>query len=454
MPDAPPLANPEVNCFSNLAVYYAKNQLDSPLGNANDASHSMTYSRFSVAGILSATAILFCAVRMNAQSDNIPKTFTVTAAQTENGSLSIEPPLPADGKVPDGTVLTLKGTPAAGFAVDSLYYYPQSRGARSYYEFMGPELKLTVDKNLALGASFIEAKSLEGFTVINDVVYAQPGVKKLKYDVFTPKGATNLPCIVIIHGGGWTVNCEDVMHGLARELVRGGRYVVASIDYRWIGTHDGDAKPNTMADIMGDVFGALAHIQEHARSYGADPARIGVTGDSAGGHMSAAAIDFVDRIGDEGFGVKPGVYQFKPTYLPAGKSAAQVRDELTRAIKASAPSYGIFNAAAMRQFMQGEPDDARKALAPIDNIPNIKQRAVPQFLLRGTVDPLIKDADVQAYTDALKAAGQRAEYVQVEGASHAFLDWKPDAQTRRTFMKYGVPYSAKMREFFDSIFYP
>jgi acetyl esterase/lipase len=244
------------------------------------------------------------------------------------------------------------------------------------------------------------------------------------------------------------------MHGLARELVRPGRYVVASIDYRWIGTHDGDAKPNTMADIMGDVYGALAHIQEHARSYGADPSRIGVTGDSAGGHMSAAAIDFVDRIGDEGFGVKPGVYQFKPTYMPAGKTVAQVREELTRAIKASAPSYGIFNAAAMRQFAQGESDDFRKALAPIDNIPNISKRAVPQFLLRGTVDTLIKDADVQAYTDALKAAGQRAEYVQVEGAAHAFLDWKPDAQTRRTFMKFGVPYSAKMREFFDSIFYP
>src|SRR5205814_6207591 len=57
---------------------------------------------------------------------------------------------------------------------------------------------------------------------------------------------------------------------------------------------------------------------------------------------------------------------------------SQVREELTRAIKASAPSYGIFNAAAMRQFTPGEPDDARKALAPIDNIPKVSQRAVPQ----------------------------------------------------------------------------
>ena len=37
-----------------------------------------------------------------------------------------------------------------------------------------------------------------------------------------PKGARNLPVIVIIHGGGWTANDEDIMRGLARELVRDG----------------------------------------------------------------------------------------------------------------------------------------------------------------------------------------------------------------------------------------
>ena len=45
-------------------------------------------------------------------------------------------------------------------------------------------------------ASFIDKKALEGFTVTQDVVYAQPGVKKLKYDVFAPNNANNLPCIV------------------------------------------------------------------------------------------------------------------------------------------------------------------------------------------------------------------------------------------------------------------
>ena len=78
---------------------------------------------------------------------------------------------------------------------------------------------------------------------------------------------------------------------------------------------------------------------------------------------------------------------------------------------------------------------------------------MPQFLLRGTKD-WIKHEAVQAYADALRAAGQPVEYVQVEGAQHAFLDWKPDPGTKATFRKYGVPGAARMKAFFDGVFYP
>lgn len=58
------------------------------------------------------------------------------------------------------------------------------------------------------------------------------------------------------------------MRGMARELVKSGDYVFFSIDYGWIGTKDGDSKPNTMADLIEDVYEAIAHIQEHAEEYG------------------------------------------------------------------------------------------------------------------------------------------------------------------------------------------
>ena len=419
----------------------------------NPMNKRKTISTFARTALV-AVGLITNSLSAMAQSAPAPTTFVVTVDTIEHGSIAIQPPLPADGKVAAGTVLTVTATPAAGFALDSGYYSAPGMFGRMFYESTTPTFQVTVDQNKGLGASFIEQKALEGFTVKQDIVYAQPGVKKLKYDVFAPKGANNLPGIVIIHGGGWAANAEDIMRGLARELVQAGGYVVFSVDYRWIGTGDGDKVPNTMANLIEDMFGAIAHLQERAKEYGCDPTRLAVTGDSAGGHLSAAAIVMAPLIGDGGFGTKPGVFQFKPTYLPQGKSTDQVRREITEAIKVAAPSYGVFGGDLMARTMQGQAEPIIKGVSPIDHIPNIKERAVPQYLLRGTTDPLITHASVQAYTDALKAAGQTAEYVQVEGASHAFFDWKPDARTKATFARFGVPYAAKMKAFFDAVLHP
>jgi dienelactone hydrolase len=68
---------------------------------------------------------------------------------------------------------------------------------------------------------------------------------------------------------------------------------------------------------------------------------------------------------------------------------------MMKAITADPPSYGVFSPARLH------------------------------FLTRGTNDRLIGDSAVKEFTDALVKAGQRAEYVQAGGASHAFFDWKP-----------------------------
>ena len=78
-------------------------------------------------------------------------------------------------------------------------------------------------------------------------------------------------------------------------------------------------------------------------------------------------------------------------------------------------------------------------------------RAVPQYLTRGTKDPLIGDDMCTGFMEALVAKGQRVQYVQVGGAGHAFFDWKPDAQTKGVFHHYGVYYAAEMKAFFASV---
>jgi acetyl esterase/lipase len=392
---------------------------------------------------------VLAAVSMRAQAPS----FTVTVVQPVHGTLQLVPPLPADGKYAAGTVVTVKTKPDPGYVLDSAWYSVPGRFGQMYHEGMTAEFAVTIDRDKRIGASFIEAAAVNHLNVTHDVIYARPGVKPLKYDVYSPKAARNLPVIVIIHGGGWTANDEDIMRGLARELTRGGKFVVFSMDYRWAGKEDGDATMTTMANIIEDVFGGIAHIMEHAKQYGGDPARIGVTGDSAGGHLSAAASLMPDMIGSRGFGKTPGVFEFMPSYLPKGKTVEQVRTEMMAAIKAAAPSYGIFSPGRLNVYTDNPAadDSWKQAIAPLQHIPPVKERAVPQFQVRGSTDRLVRREDAQEFLDALVKAGQRAEYIEVGGAGHAFFDWKPDDSTKSTFAKYGVYYAAAMKTFFESV---
>ena len=162
-----------------------------------------------------------------------------------------------------------------------------------------------------------------------------------------------------------------------------------------------------------------------------------------------------NMIGSRGFGKTPGVFEFLPTYVPKNKTVEQVRTEMMSAIKAAAPSYGVFSAASLNHYSDNPVADAtwKDAIAPLSHIPPAATRAVPMYLTRGTRDSLISNAMVTEFVDALVKAGQRVEYVQVGGASHAFFDWKPDAQTKATFAQYGVYYAAEMKAFFASVLY-
>ena len=393
-------------------------------------------------------------VTQKGEGPSTQEAYLVTEVPAENGSYVVSPELAEDGKVPAGTEITIKATPSPGYSLDAVYYTVKGGmwGTTSYESFT-PEMKITVDKDMSVGATFVETPLVENINVIQDVVYARPGVKPLKYDVYAPKGAENLPAIVIIHGGGWSSNNEDIMRGLARELVRGGQYVVFSIDYRWMNKLDGDADPNHMHELIEDMFGAIAHIQEHAAEYGADPTRIAVTGDSAGGHLSASAAVLSPFIGDGGFGAQEGVYEFMPSYVPSDKSIDQVKDEIVRAIKVVAPSYGPFEASVFKTLLEQTDKGYWDAISPISHVPGVNERPLPHFIVRGTEDPIVHHGMVQSYVDVLKAKGQRVDYIQVEGAGHAFFDWKPDAGTRATFSKVGVPYAAMMKAFFNDVFY-
>ena len=373
--------------------------------------------------------------------------FKITLDEARNGSYTVSPKLPKDGIVKRGTTLTISATANEGYIPDGGYYATIQDGYVQYHETMQSSFKVKVDKEMNIGYSFVPKETEENLRVIQDIVYAKPGVKALKYDIYAPKGKDRLPCIIIIHGGGWSSNSEEVMRGFARELANSGRYVVFNIDYRWMDKLDGDKKPTALHQIIEDVYGAVIHITENAAMYGGDSNNIFLTGDSAGGHLAASVANFVERLGDKGFSKIENTFQFTPTYMPKGKSIEDIKQKLAQSIKGVAPSYGVFSMQMLSQRFADYP--FLKEVAPINYIP--EGRAVPYFLLRGTEDQLIKNEEVESYAKALIKAGQRVEYLQVGGANHAFLDWKPDEETQETFNKYGKYCTKHMLLFFDNI---
>jgi arylformamidase len=104
----------------------------------------------------------------------------------------------------------------------------------------------------------------------------------LSLDVYAPNGVKDLPVILMIHGGGWSIGDKatpDVGTNKATYFTAQG-YVYVSINYR--------LSPDVQhpAHIQ-DVAAAVSWVLENIDDYGGDPAQLTLMGHSAGAHLAA-----------------------------------------------------------------------------------------------------------------------------------------------------------------------
>jgi len=133
-------------------------------------------------------------------------------------------------------------------------------------------------------------------TRISDIAYG-PGPEQ-KMDVYLPPNAISAPVVFMAHGGAWTAgdkaDPEIVQNKLARWIPKG--YILVSTNYRLSPA----ATPLEQAE---DVAAALSLAQAKAPSWGGDPLRFMLMGNSAGAHLVtllASAPDIAKR-----HGIKP-----------------------------------------------------------------------------------------------------------------------------------------------------
>ncbi len=99
--------------------------------------------------------------------------------------------------------------------------------------------------------------------------------------IYMPGASGVRPVIVYYHGGGWVVGNIDTHDNITRYLAKASGDIVVSVDYRLAPEHPFPA-------ALEDAYTALRWVSRNAGSFGGDPARLSVAGDSAGGNLAAA----------------------------------------------------------------------------------------------------------------------------------------------------------------------
>lgn len=224
--------------------------------------------------------------------------------------------------------------------------------------------------------------------------------------IYTSQGATSRPkpLVLHIHGGGWVLGDPDGYERIARAYCAVGDCVLIDVDYRRAPEHKHPA-------ALEDCLAALDWGARNARRLGADPRRIVVTGDSAGGHLAAAVCQTSSRA----IALQLLVYPV----MDASPSAAYASRQALGDGRFFLREFDILR--AEREYFTDD-QTARREIAPASPVrapAGVLRRLPPTVVITAGLDPLVDEGS--AYVAAIRAAGGRAEESRYEGTIHAFV---------------------------------
>ena len=138
-------------------------------------------------------------------------------------------------------------------------------------------------------------EAMPAMASVEECAATQPGWPDPVADLSPAICILSQPVLVYFHGGGMVLGSNHSFEPLARTLAALSNALVVAVDYRLAPEHPAPAQ-------FDDAYQATAWVAENAGRLGADPARLAVVGDSAGGSLAAAvALAARDRNGPEIF---------------------------------------------------------------------------------------------------------------------------------------------------------
>jgi acetyl esterase/lipase len=245
---------------------------------------------------------------------------------------------------------------------------------------------------------------------IQRVAYGQRHGHELSYDVVRPENPNGLGVLLMV-SGGWKSGTNSFRPWMTAPLLRRGYTVLA--------VYHGSQPEATVAEIFEDVSRAVRHIRHHAQDHGIDAKRLGVTGGSAGGHLSlllatrggpgpANTPDPVDR---ESCAVQAVAIFYPVTdLLNLGDSTENLHD--------GGPPKSFVK--AFRPQPSGPTNwvDIGKPLSPLFHL---HPQTPPTLIYHGDADTLVPLDQSQRYQARAREIGRTVELVVHPGGKHGWL---------------------------------
>lgn len=236
-----------------------------------------------------------------------------------------------------------------------------------------------------------------GIQIIRDLEFKRAGEKPLRMDIWMPEApAAPVPVILWICGGGWRGMHRRGVATVAAWLCAHG-FALAGVDYRV----SGEAR---FPACIEDLKAAVRWLRAHAGVHTLDPDRIGVWGDSAGGHLA------------ELLGVTAGVKELQREGPHLDQSSA------VAAVCAFYPPADL-RTMAQTDFVQeliGWPlqDNFRAVWDLASPITHVRPGLPPHLLVHGTADEIVPFEQSTRYAAALRQAGVPCTLVELTGVKH------------------------------------
>jgi len=243
---------------------------------------------------------------------------------------------------------------------------------------------------------------------ISDQIYMKSGGAAFTLDVFKA-AKPNAPAVIWLCSGGWFSKHEDINPALAKAFNDQGITCIEVVH--------GSQPRYQLKDIVPMIRRAVRYVHANAARFGIDPNRIGISGGSAGGHLSlltAALGDSGDASAKDPVDQASSSVNFVAVFFPPtdfqnwGKANYTPIGEPGMAI--FAPAFGV-NASSPKDQV----DRIAHDMSPMNFV---TAKFPPTLIIHGDSDTLVPLQQSETFDAALAKLGVDHKLIVIPGGGH------------------------------------